>query len=346
MKEELHAMRLSAKERIDAADSPRALEDARVTFLGKKGELAVFTRRLGALPEGERPAAGALIHAARAALEAAFAEKSAALTARAEQEKLLAERLDVTLPGKNPRFGRRHPMSIVLDEVKEVFLGMGYSVAEGPEVETTYYCFDALNHDEHHPARDERDTFYFDCRTILRTQTSSVQIRTMERQKPPIRVISPGKTYRKDETDATHSPLFHQIEGLVVDEGITMGHLKGTLEELMRRIFGPRARLRFRPHHFPYTEPSAEVDLLCFACGGKGCRMCGNEGYIELLGAGMVHPRVLRVCGIDPQRYSGFAFGVGLERLTMMRFEIPDMRLLFENDMRFLLQFDMGGSRP
>ena len=253
--------------------------------------------------------------------------------------KLEAERLDVTLPGKAPKLGNAHPLNATLAEVEEVFLGMGFDIVEGPEVETDHYCFEALNMPKHHPARDTQDTFYINENVLLRTQTSSVQIRTMEKMKPPIRIISPGRVYRSDAVDATHSPLFHQIEGLVIDKGITMADLKGTLEMLLKRLYGEDTQLRFRPHHFPYTEPSAEVDLMCFNCHGKGCSMCKQEGYVELLGSGMVHPKVLEGCGIDPEVYSGFAFGIGLERITMGRYNINDMRLLYENDMRFLEQF-------
>ena len=256
-----------------------------------------------------------------------------------EQARLKSETLDVTLPGKRAKIGRPHPLDAVLEDVEEVFLGMGFDIVEGPEVETDHYCFEALNMPPHHPARDTQDTFYISDSVLLRTQTSSVQIRTMEKMKPPIRIISPGRVYRSDAVDATHSPLFHQIEGLVIDKGVTMGDLKGTLELLMKRLYGDSAKIRLRPHHFPYTEPSAEVDMMCFNCHGAGCSMCKQEGWVELLGAGMVHPKVLEECGIDPEVYSGFAFGIGLERITMGRYNINDMRLLYENDMRFLEQF-------
>ena len=339
MKDLIENVRSAALTALAGAKDRTELEAARVRYLGKKGELIDLLKKMGSLSAEERPVMGALANEVRAAIEAELDALSVRMAAEETSQRLRGERLDVTLPGQKIRLGTRHPMSIVLDEIKELFLGMGFSVAEGPEIESTYYCFDALNTGPDHPARDMQDTFYFDPQTILRTQTSSVQIRTMEKAKPPIRIISPGRTYRKDEIDATHSPMFHQIEGLVVDKGITMADLKGTLLTLMRGLYGPDTKLRFRPHHFPYTEPSAEVDLQCFVCHGDGCPMCKGEGWIEMLGSGMVHPDVLRVCGIDPEKYSGFAFGVGLERLTLMRFNINDMRLFFENDVRFLRQF-------
>jgi len=337
--ENLEGLRAEALRAIGLADSSQALEGVRVRFLGKKGELTAILKQMGSLSPEERPTAGALVNDVRTALEAALEEASARIAQRELSEKLERERIDVTLPGAPCRVGRRHPMQMVLEDVVAIFLGMGFSVAEGPEVETTYYCFDALNTGPDHPARDPQDTFYFDDNTILRTQTSSVQIRVMEQTKPPIRIISPGRTYRKDEIDATHSAHFHQIECLAVDKGVTMADLKGALLTMMRGLFGPDAKLRLRPHHFPYTEPSAEVDLQCFVCHGDGCRMCKNEGWIEMLGSGMVHPHVLSRCGIDPDIYSGFAFGVGIERLTLMRYGINDLRLLYDNDVRFLRQF-------
>lgn len=339
MRTHLQNLRESAMKALTEAGDLRVVEDIRVRFLGKKGELTALLKQMGTLSPEERPVIGGLANDLRSWLETEIERVSEKLGHAALDKKLTEETLDVTLPGRAPRQGRRHPMSVVLDEVYNVFLGMGFSVAEGPEVETTYYCFDALNTFEGHPARDEQDTLYFNPKTILRTQTSSVQIRTMEQQKPPIRIISPGRVYRKDEIDATHSPMFHQIEALVVDKGITMADLKGTLETMMRHLYGENMQLRFRPHHFPYTEPSAEVDLQCFVCKGSGCRMCKGEGWIELLGSGMVHPQVLRNCGIDPEIYSGFAFGVGIERLALMRFDVTDLRLLYENDVRFLRQF-------
>ncbi|MCL2081525.1 MAG: phenylalanine--tRNA ligase subunit alpha [Oscillospiraceae bacterium] len=339
MRDKLEALKASAMELISSAADERALEDLRVRFLGRKGELTAVLKDMGRLSAEERPVIGQIANDARESISGAVKEAERRLAAAAVEHRLKAEKIDVTLPGKTVTAGHRHPMTVVLDEVVEMFIGMGFSVAEGPEVETTYYCFDALNTGEHHPARDRQDTFYLSDDVILRTQTSSVQIRTMERQKPPIRIISPGRTYRKDEIDATHSPVFHQIEGLVVDKGVTFADLKGTLEALIKGIYGENAAVRFRPHHFPYTEPSAEVDLQCFKCGGSGCPLCKGQGWIELLGSGMVHPKVLAICGIDPEVYTGFAFGVGIERLCLGRFSIPDMRLLFENDMRFLRQF-------
>ena len=341
MRDKLEQIGRCADDALAAAESMVELDALRVRFLGKKGELTALLKQMGGLSAEERPVVGALANDVRIRLETAIEEKARTLSGMQRARQLLAERLDVTMDGVRRPIGHRHPNTIVLDEVKDIFLGMGFSIAEGPEVETTHYCFDALNTDENHPARDMQDTFYFNPEMILRTQTSSVQIRTMEKQAPPVRIISPGRTYRKDEVDATHSPMFHQIEGLVVDRGITMAHLKGTLETLMRGIFGDDTLLRFRPHFFPYTEPSAEVDISCYACHGadEGCKICRGEGWIELLGCGMVHSKVLQNCGIDPEVYSGFAFGVGLDRLAMMRFAINDLRLLFENDMRFLQQF-------
>ncbi|MCL2082372.1 MAG: phenylalanine--tRNA ligase subunit alpha [Oscillospiraceae bacterium] len=339
MQDTLNKMQEQALGAISAALDRAELEAVRIRFFGKKGELTAVMRQMGALSAEQRPVVGALANDIRSSIESALSQAAEKLEAEEAAERLCAEAMDITLPGVKPTIGHRHPMSLVLSQVKHIFLGMGFTIAEGPEVETTYYCFDALNTGQDHPARDMQDTFYFDAETILRTQTSSVQIRAMEKSKPPIRLISPGRVYRKDKIDATHSPMFHQVEGLAVDEGITMADLKGTLQTLMEGLYGKGVKLRFRPHHFPYTEPSAEVDLECFACRGKGCPMCKQEGFIEMLGAGMVHPEVLRRCGIDPEIYSGFAFGVGVERLTLMRYNINDMRLLFENDVRFLRQF-------
>jgi phenylalanyl-tRNA synthetase alpha chain len=339
LRENLEALRVRGLDAIDNAADTASLENIRVLLFGKKGELTSVLKQMGTLSAEERPVIGAFANEVRADIEAAFERSSRLISDRELAKRLSAEAVDVTLPGTFSPTGRRHPMQTVLDDVVNIFLGMGFSVAEGPEVETTYYCFDALNTGPDHPARDPQDTFYFDNDTILRTQTSSVQIRVMENTKPPIRIISPGKCYRKDEIDATHSAHFHQIEGLVVDKGITMGDLKGTLQVMMEGLYGSGVKLRFRPHHFPYTEPSAEVDLQCFACRGEGCRICRMEGWIEMLGSGMVHPDVLSRCGIDPDVYSGFAFGVGIERLTIMRYKINDMRLLYENDSRFLKQF-------
>lgn len=317
----------------------KEIDEAKVKFLGKKGELTSILKQMGKLSAEERPVIGGFANEVRETLETAFQTRVAELKERAAEQAVGREVIDVTMPGKRTGYGKRHPMNIVLDDLKEIFRGMGYTVVDGPEVEKTKYVFDMLNTLEGHPARDEGDTFYIDDDTVLRTQTSSVQIRTMLEQKPPIAIISPGSVYRFDEVDATHSPVFHQCEALVVGKDITFGDLKGTLETFMKRIYGDGIRLRFRPHHFPYTEPSAEVDLSCFKCGGEGCSFCKGEGWIEMLGSGVVHPQVLRNCGIDPDIYSGFAFGVGLERIALMRYEIDDLRLLYENDARFLKQF-------
>ncbi len=339
MKQQLENIEKLAKEQLLAVTDIKQLEDIRVKFLGKKGELTAILKQMGGLSAEERPIIGQLANQVRSDIEQAITETSKKLKEADLEKKLKEETLDVTMPGKAQKIGAMHPLTTVLNDIKEIFLGMGFEVAEGPEVETDYYCFEALNMPKHHPARDTQDTFYINENVLLRTQTSSVQIRTMENKKPPIRIISPGRVYRSDAVDATHSPLFHQIEGLVIDKGITMADLKGTLELLMKRLYGENCKIRLRPHHFPYTEPSAEVDVMCFNCNGEGCPLCKGEGYIELLGAGMVHPKVLEGCGIDPNEYSGFAFGIGLERITMGRYEIDDMRLLYENDVRFLNQF-------
>lgn len=339
LKEALEKIEAAAKEELSACVDPKILEDLRVRFLGKKGELTGILKQMGSLAAEERPIVGQVANKVRADIEEAIASRQSQLKAQRTQERLKEEALDVTLPGRPCPLGHAHPLTQVLEEIEEIFLGMGFEVAEGPEVEYDYYNFQALNIPPNHPARDTQDTFYINGNVLLRSQTSTAQIRVMERQKPPIRVISPGRVYRSDAVDATHSPLFHQIEGLVVDKGVTMADLKGTLELLMTRLYGEDAKIRLRPHHFPFTEPSAEVDVQCFRCGGEGCPMCKGEGYIELLGAGMVHPNVLSGCGIDPEVYSGFAFGMGLERIVMRRYGISDMRLLYENDMRFLSQF-------
>ena len=331
---------LIQKEALESINSPEAnLEDIRIKYLGKKGELTSILRGMGALSSEERPVIGQLANEVRAAIESAIKSKSSELAAKALDDKLKNEKIDVTIPGKASTVGHIHPLTAVQRELENIFIGMGFSIIEGPEVEYDYYNFEALNIPKNHPARDTQDTFYITDNILLRSQTSPVQVRTMEKQQPPIRVISPGRVYRSDAVDATHSPLFHQLEGLVIDKGITMGDLKGALESFANSLFGEQTRLRFRPHHFPFTEPSAEVDVSCFVCGGKGCRLCKGEGWIEILGAGMVHPFVLSNCGIDPEVYSGFAFGVGIERVAMTKYGIDDMRLLYENDMRFLEQF-------
>ena len=339
MKEQLEKIEQLAKQELSSCDDIKALENLKIKFLGKKGELTAILKQMGKLTAEERPVIGQLANKVREDIENAVSERVSALKSELAAKKMKEETLDVTLPGKTPEIGRLHPLTVVMNEVKEIFLGMGFEVVDGPEVETDHYCFEALNMPKHHPARDTQDTFYINENVLLRTQTSSVQIRTMENRKPPIRIISPGRVYRSDAIDATHSPIFHQIEGLVIDKGVTLADLYGTLELLMKKLYGNDAKIRLRPHHFPYTEPSAEVDLACFNCGGKGCSMCKGEGYVELLGSGMVHPKVLEGCGIDPEVYSGFAFGIGLERITMGRFNINDMRMLYENDVRFLNQF-------
>ena len=339
MKQQLEEIRESAKSQLSKAASLAELDTLRVKYLGKKGELTAILKQMGKLSAEERPIIGQLANEIRADLEASIAESVEDIKQKLLEQKLKSEKIDVTLPAKKQSLGHKHPLSIVLDEVKDIFFGMGFSIASGPEVEWDYYNFEALNIPENHPARDTQDNFYITEKMILRTQTSPCQIRVMENQKPPIRIIAPGRVYRSDAVDATHSPLFHQIEGLVVDKGITMADLKGNLESFAKRLYGEQTKIRLRPHHFPFTEPSCEIDVSCFRCGGKGCPMCKGEGWIEILGAGMVHPKVLRNCGIDPDVYSGFAFGLGLERLVMFRFNIDDMRLLYENDVRFLNQF-------
>lgn len=341
MKQKLEQIRQEAIEALKATKAAAELESIRVKYLGKKGELTAVLKQMGALSAEERPVIGQLANEVREALAEAITRQQKKLEEAALDLRLKAETLDVTIPGKKPEVGHRHPMSIVLDEVKDVFIGMGFQVAEGPEVELADYNFTRLNTPEGHPAREWQDTFYLteDSSVLLRTQTSPMQVRVMERQAPPIRIIAPGRVYRKDEVDATHSPMFHQVEGLVVDRGITMADLKGTLNAVVEALYGSGTKTRFRPHHFPFTEPSCEVDVQCFECGGKGCRVCKGEGWIELLGAGMVHPKVLEGCNIDTSIYSGFAFGMGVERMAMRRFSISDLRLIFENDMRFLSQF-------
>lgn len=339
MKDMLESIAREAKASLELAQSKQELENIRVKYLGKKGELTAVLKQMGKLTPEERPVMGQLANEVRASIEALIEATDEKIKKAELEKKLREEKLDVTMPGKKSELGHKHPLNIVLDEVKDIFLGMGFDIATGPEVEWDYYNFEALNIPKDHPARDTQDTFYITENMLLRTQTSPVQIRVMEQQKPPIRVISPGRVFRSDAVDATHSPLFHQIEGLVVDKGITMGDLKGTLEAFAKRLYGNDTKIRLRPHHFPFTEPSCEIDVTCFKCGGKGCPMCKGEGFIEILGAGMVHPKVLSGCGVDPEVYSGYAFGVGLERLVMFRFDIDDMRLLYENDMRFLGQF-------
>lgn len=339
MKEQLTSILEKTLNDIKAAESFEALDSIRVNVLGKKGELTAILKQMGKLDPEMRPVIGALANEVRQTLETALEEAKAVMTEKATAAKLVREAIDVTMPGTAPVIGKKHPTSIVLDEICDIFTGIGFTIADGPEVELDYYNFEALNIPKGHPARDEQDTFYISDNIVLRTQTSPMQIRTMENKKPPIRILAPGRVFRSDALDATHSPVFHQIEGLVVAKGITMGDLKGTLELFAKRLYGEDTKVRFRPHHFPFTEPSAEMDVQCFKCGGKGCSLCKGEGYIEILGCGMVHPKVLEVCGIDPDEYTGFAFGMGLERLVMRKYKIDDIRLLSENDVRFLNQF-------
>ena len=339
MKQQLEEIKSRAAAALANAKLPQEIDELRVRFLGKKGELTGILKQMGKLSPEERPVIGQLANEVRSWIETDIETRLTEIKASQMAARLESEKLDVTLPGKRPQFGAKHPLSIVLDEIKEIFIGMGFEIADGPEVETDYYNFEALNIPKDHPARDTQDTFYINENILLRTQTSPVQVRVMEQKKPPIRIISPGRVYRSDALDATHSPLFHQIEGLVVDKGITFADLKGTLETFIKRLYGEDSVVRFRPHHFPFTEPSAEVDVQCFNCKGEGCHLCKGEGWIEILGCGMVHPKVLSNCGIDPEVYSGFALGMGLERVVMRRYNIDDIRLFYENDVRFLKQF-------
>ena len=339
MKQQLEEIKSRAAAALANAKLPQEIDELRVRFLGKKGELTGILKQMGKLSPEERPVIGQLANEVRSWIETDIETRLTEIKASQMAARLESEKLDVTLPGKRPQFGAKHPLSIVLDEIKEIFIGMGFEIADGPEVETDYYNFEALNIPKDHPARDTQDTFYINENILLRTQTSPVQVRVMEQKKPPIRIISPGRVYRSDALDANHSPLFHQIEGLLVDKGITFADLKGTLETFIKRLYGEDSVVRFRPHHFPFTEPSAEVDVQCFNCKGEGCRLCKGEGWIEILGCGMVHPKVLSNCGIDPEVYSGFALGMGLERVVMRRYNIDDIRLFYENDVRFLKQF-------
>ena len=341
MKEQLANIRAQALAAFEAAQSAAELDSLRVQYLGKKGELTAVLKMMGKLSAEERPAMGQLANEVRAALEQALEAKGKELEAKALEDRLKAEALDITVPGKPVKEGHRHPMYIALDEIKDIFIGMGFTVLDGPEVELAKLNFDRLNADEGHPSRDWSDTFYFDkdSRVMLRSQTSPMQVRAMDSMELPIRIIAPGRVYRKDEVDATHSPMFHQVEGMVIDKGVTMADLKGSLNTVVEKLYGKGTKTRFRPHHFPFTEPSCEMDVQCHKCGGVGCPTCKGEGWIELLGAGMIHPRVLEMSGIDPNEYSGWAFGIGLERTAMRRFKIADLRLIFENDVRFLEQF-------
>ena len=341
MKEKLEQIRQEALTAFSAAENAQELDALRVKYLGKKGELTGVLKMMGKLSPEERPVVGQMANEVRAALEEALSAQGKHLEASALEARLKSEALDVTIPGSTPHLGHRHPMYIALDELKDIFVGMGFTVLDGPEVELAEYNFDKLNAEEGHPSRDWSDTFYFDedSRVMLRSQTSPMQVRAMETMELPIRIIAPGRVYRKDEVDATHSPMFHQVEGMVIDKGVTMADLKGTLNTVVEQLYGKGTKTRFRPHHFPFTEPSCEMDVQCHKCGGVGCPTCKGEGWIEMLGAGMIHPKVLKMAGIDPETYSGWAFGIGLERTAMRRFKIADLRLIFENDVRFLEQF-------
>ncbi len=339
MRDKLEKVRQESFRELEKVETIQSLEEIRIKYLGKKGELTGILRGMGGLSEEERPIIGQLANEIRDNVNEKIEQTAYFLNRKDLEKRLKSEFIDVTMPSKRKPIGNKHPMTKILDEIKEIFIGMGFTIEEGPEIEKVYYNFDALNHNKYHPARDVQDTFYINEDLLLRTQTSPVQVRTMEKQKPPIRILAPGRVYRADEIDATHSPMFHQIEGLVVDKGITMANLKGTLDMFAKQLYGESTKTKFRPHHFPFTEPSAEMDCTCAACKGAGCRVCKNSGWIEILGAGMVHPKVLANCGIDPEIYSGFAFGMGLDRISMLRYGIDDLRLMFENDKRFISQF-------
>lgn len=339
IKEKLEQINKQVLEQLEASKDLNDLNRIRVEVLGKKGQLTDLLKSMKDVAPQDRPRVGQMVNEARASIEAAMEARKRRMEEALLDLKLKSEVIDVTLPAKKSRLGHSHPNTIALKEAERIFVGMGYQVVEGPEIERDYYNFEALNIPADHPAKDEQDTFYISGDFLLRTQTSSVQVREMEKGHLPIKMISPGRVFRADEVDATHSPSFHQIEGLVIDQDITMSDLKGTLAEFAREIFGEDTKVKFRPHHFPFTEPSAEMDVSCFKCGGKGCRFCKGEGWIEILGCGMVHPHVLEMSGIDPEKYTGFAFGVGLERIALLKYEIDDMRLLYENDIRFLNQF-------
>ena len=339
MQQKLEEIRLAAKAALDAAKDSKAVDELRVRYLGKKGEITAILKQMGSLSAEERPKMGQLANEVRADIEGAISAALAEMNKKTQELRLKKETLDISIPGTKEEIGSLHPLNSTLDKLIEIFKSMGFDVVDGPEIETDYYNFEALNVPKDHPARDMQDTFYLTENMLLRTQTSATQIRTMEKRKPPIRMICPGRVYRSDDVDATHSPVFHQVEGLVVDKGITMCDLKGTLETMAKEIYGNDTKVKFRPSFFPFTEPSVEVDVSCSECGGKGCRVCKGSGWIEILGAGMVHPKVLAGCGINPEEYSGFAFGIGLDRLTTTRHKISDIRLLFENDLRFLKQF-------
>lgn len=339
MKDRLEKIVQGALSQIESSEQLDKLNEIKIAYLGKKGELTSVLKSMKDVAAEDRPKVGQMVNDARAAIEREMEKKKALFERKLREEKIKSETIDVTLPGKVRRMGHKHPNSIALDDVETIFIGMGYQVIEGPEIEYDYYNFEALNIPANHPAKDEQDTFYITEDIVLRTQTSSVQVHEMEKGKLPIRMIAPGRVFRSDEVDATHSPSFNQIEGLVIDESATFADLKGTLAEFAKKMFGEATKVRFRPHHFPFTEPSAEMDVSCFKCGGSGCRFCKGEGWIEILGCGMVHPRVLEMRDIDSEKYQGFAFGIGLERIALLKYEIDDMRLLYENDVRFLEQF-------
>lgn len=339
MQDKLMQIQKVALEKIEAAKNSEAIETIRVKYLGKKGELTTILKGMGALSKEERPVIGKMVNDVKKVVEEKIEAVAKEIKEKEKNEKLQNEVIDITMPGKKNVIGNRHPLELTLERIKDIFVSMGFTIEEGPEVELDYYNFEALNIPKNHPARSEQDTFYINDNIVLRTQTSPVQIRTMENQEPPIKMISPGKVYRSDAVDPTHSPIFYQMEGLVVAKGVTFADLKGTLELFAKKMFGDKVKTKFRPHHFPFTEPSAEMDASCYVCGGKGCNVCKGSGWIELLGCGMVHPQVLRNCGIDPEVYSGFAFGFGIDRMVMLSYGLDDIRLLYESDMRFLNQF-------
>lgn len=339
MKDKLDQIKNDIEQSIKNSKDLKSIEEIKVKFLGKKGELTSMLKSMGSLPKEERPKAGALVNEVRIFAEDLIEETKDKINNAQIEARLKSEKIDVTIPPKDNELGHKHPMTIVIDDIKNIFIGMGYKIAEGPEIEYEYYNFEALNIEKNHPARDEQDTFYVGNSMLLRTQTSPVQVRVMEQGELPIRIISPGRVFRSDEVDATHSPVFHQLEGLVIDKNVTMGDLKGALAVFAKELLGENTKVRFRPHHFPFTEPSAEMDVSCFACGGSGCRVCKDSGWIELLGCGMVHPKVLKMSGINPDEYQGFAFGMGIERVAMQRYGIKDLRLMYENDVNFLKQF-------
>lgn len=339
MKEKLEAIKTQALQNIENSNSLEALNEIKVNILGKKGELTAVLKSLKDVAPEERPKMGQMVNEVRELIENTLNSAISKIEQKLQEERLKQEVIDVTLPAKKMKMGHRHPNTIALEEVERIFIGLGYEVLEGPEVEKDYYNFEALNIPADHPAKDEQDTFYINGDILLRTQTSSVQVHELEAGKLPIKILAPGRVFRSDEVDATHSPCFHQVEGLVVDKNITFSDLKGTLDRFAKELFGEETKCKFRPHHFPFTEPSAEMDVTCFKCGGSGCRFCKGSGWIEILGCGMVHPNVLKMSGVDPEEYTGFAFGVGLERIALLKYEIDDMRLMYENDDRFLKQF-------